>query len=74
MALTGIEAVRDKIKVSALAEALDVTPGAVSQWKKVPAERLGDVARVTGLTPEIIRPDLFEGVKRSRPRKTEERA
>jgi DNA-binding transcriptional regulator YdaS (Cro superfamily) len=71
MALTGIEAVRDKIRVSDLAKALTVTPGAVSQWERVPAERLGDVARITGLSPEVIRPDLFLGVKRRRPRKTE---
>ena len=71
MALTGIDAVRDKMKVSALAKALNVTPGAVSQWKKVPSVRLFEVAKITGLSPEIIRPDMYARVKRGRSRKAE---
>lgn len=59
MALTGMEAVRKQISVTKLADALNITAGAVSQWKDVPAERIGEVARATGLRPEIIRPDIF---------------
>lgn len=59
MALTGMEAVKKKIRVTKLAVALGITSGAVSQWKEVPAERIGEVARITGLKPEVIRPDIF---------------
>jgi len=57
---TGIEAVKESVKsMAALARAIGVTRGAVAQWDRVPAERLGDVARATGLSPSVIRPDLF---------------
>jgi len=57
---TGMEAVKASTKsMAALARAIGVTRGAVAQWDRVPAERLGDVARATGLSPSIIRPDLF---------------
>ncbi|ESW92674.1 helix-turn-helix domain-containing protein [Mesorhizobium sp. M0045] len=42
-----------------LAAALGIFPGAISQWKKVPAERLGDISRFTGISPEELRPDIF---------------
>lgn len=59
MSKTGMEAVKAKTTVTKLASALGITPGAVSQWSQVPAERVGDVARITKLRPEIIRPDIF---------------
>jgi len=44
---------------SALAKAIgNITPQAISQWKKVPAERVLDVARITGIPAEELRPDL----------------
>lgn len=49
-------------RVTELAKALRITHGAVSQWKKVPAERLGDVSAVTGLSPQELRPDIFAGL------------
>lgn len=58
--LTGMEAVRDRMPLARLARELGITRGAVAQWEKVPAERLGAVARVTGIQPNILRPDLFE--------------
>jgi len=42
-----------------LAEALKINPSAISQWKAVPAERMGDVSRATGIPPEELRPDIF---------------
>lgn len=44
-----------------LAEALSgkITPQAVSQWKQVPAERVLDVERVTGVPRHRLRPDLY---------------
>jgi len=42
-----------------LAEKLRITPGAISQWKKVPAERVGDISRATGIPMKELRPDIF---------------
>lgn len=42
-----------------LAEALEISPSAVSMWSRVPGERLMDVSRATGLSPEELRPDMF---------------
>lgn len=45
---------------AALAKALGgVTSQAVSQWKKVPAERVLDVERITGISRHDLRPDVF---------------
>lgn len=46
-----------------LAREIGITRGAVAQWTKVPAERLGDVSRVTGIPMNVLRPDLFEAVE-----------
>ncbi len=43
----------------ALADALGISSQAISQWTRVPAERVGQVSRITGLTPAEIRPDIF---------------
>lgn len=61
-ALLGMCAVRKSVKsLSWLAEQLKITRGAVHQWgEKVPAERVGEVSRITGLSPEVLRPDLFK--------------
>ena len=45
--------------IVAMSKALGLSRGAVSQWDKVPAERLLDVERVTGVPREKLRPDLF---------------
>lgn len=45
---------------SALAKALgNVSSQAISQWKRVPAERVLDVERVTGVSRHDLRPDLY---------------
>lgn len=56
---TGMEAVRDRMSLARLARELGITRGAVAQWEKVPAERIGDVSRVTGIPLHTLRPDLF---------------
>lgn len=59
---TGVDAVLAVMKAAVLADKIGVTRAAVQYWKRkgeVPAERLGDVARATGIAPNIIRPDLF---------------
>jgi pyruvate kinase len=47
-------------RASRLAEVLNIRPGAISQWDRVPAERIGDVSRVTGLELHELRPDMFK--------------
>ena len=44
-----------------IAELLGVRPPAICKWerRRVPAERVLDVARITGIPKEEIRPDLF---------------
>ena len=56
---TGMDAVRDRMTLARLARELQITRGAVAQWEKVPAERIGDVSRVTGIPIETLRPDIF---------------
>lgn len=58
--LEGMDAVRDRMPLARLAREIGITRGAVAQWEKVPAERLGDVSRVTGISFEKLRPDLFK--------------
>ena len=42
-----------------LAAALGITHGAVSQWRRVPAERVLEVERITGVSRHDIRPDIY---------------
>lgn len=42
-----------------LAETLGIHPSAVSQWVQVPAERVLDVERVSGISRHDLRPDVF---------------
>lgn len=52
----------------ALAERIGITGQAISQWKRVPAERVLDVERATGVSREELRPDLYPPLE---PPKTE---
>lgn len=61
--LTGMDAVRDRMPLARLAREIGITRGAVAQWDKVPAERIGDVARVTGIPFNVLRPDLFKAAE-----------
>jgi DNA-binding transcriptional regulator YdaS (Cro superfamily) len=42
-----------------LSKLIGITSQAVSQWKRVPAERVIDVERATGVPREELRPDLY---------------
>jgi DNA-binding transcriptional regulator YdaS (Cro superfamily) len=45
---------------SGLAKAIGgLTPQAVSQWRQVPATRVLDVERVTGVPRHQLRPDIY---------------
>jgi len=44
-----------------LALALGVTPGAVSQWTRVPVERIDEIERITGIPRNELLPELFDG-------------
>lgn len=56
-------------RIKNLAEALGVFPSAISQWTKVPSERVLKVEEVTGISRHDLRPDIFgpaPKVKRAR--------
>jgi len=40
-------------------EMTDITPQAISQWDKVPAKRVLEVERITGISRHKLRPDVF---------------
>ena len=46
--------------VKALAEVAGVRPQAISQWKKIPAERAVRISDALGIPRHVLRPDLFE--------------
>jgi len=43
-----------------LAKKLGLTPTAVLKWLRVPADRVVEVERVTGVPREKLRPELFQ--------------
>ena len=48
--------------MSALAEAIGLTPAAVAVWKRVPVDRVGVVAQNLGVRKDTLRPDLYDPV------------
>jgi DNA-binding transcriptional regulator YdaS (Cro superfamily) len=46
-------------RLKGLAAKLAINSSAISQWDKVPAERVVAVAKATGLSVHDLRPDLF---------------
>jgi pyruvate kinase len=43
-----------------LAEGLGISTAAVSQWERVPRDRVVQAARILGVSPCDLRPDLYE--------------
>jgi DNA-binding transcriptional regulator YdaS (Cro superfamily) len=55
----GMDLIRSHRGLSAkLARELKLSTGAIAQWVRVPAERLPDVERITGIDRHILRPDI----------------
>ena len=50
----------EKSSVTAIAGACGITTQAVSQWERVPPTRVRIVARLTGIPPHVLRPDLYD--------------
>ena len=64
----GLIALREWIKAghgrqSSLAEALGITTPAIPQWQEVPADKLVLVEKITGISRQVLRPDLFDGMR-----------
>jgi DNA-binding transcriptional regulator YdaS (Cro superfamily) len=49
-----------------LGRMLGVSYQSISQWKRIPADRLVEIEIITGVTREEMRPDLFRGFTRKR--------
>lgn len=43
-----------------LARLLEIQPSAVTQWSRIPAERVPVLSRLTGIPRHELRPDLWE--------------
>jgi hypothetical protein len=54
--------------VRPLARALGMNHQAVGKWPRVPQDRVFQVARATGVAPEILRPDLADWIRQERGR------
>ena len=46
--------------IVALARELGIRHTALYSWKQIPANRVADVSRVTGIPPHELRPDLAD--------------
>ena len=58
------EVVRHFGSKQALAKAADVTWTAVNNWRWVPAQRVLEIERLTGVPRHRLRPDLYPAEKR----------
>lgn len=54
-----IRRLRADRQMPSIAEELKIARQAPYAWKRVPAERVQDVARITGMKPHELRPDLY---------------
>lgn len=58
----GLKAARKAVGVKAIAEALNVTEQAITQWRRVPINRVLDVERVSGIPRHQLRPDFYAAI------------
>lgn len=61
-----IRRLRDDRQLPLIAEALKIARQAPYGWKRVPALRVQQVARITGLKPHELRPDLYPPPRKRR--------
>lgn len=60
MTTTGLEkAIKHAGNAARLAEQLGVRRQALYQWDRVPAERVLEIERITGVPRQELRPDLY---------------
>lgn len=52
-------ALSQRLATKRVAEALGITSQAVSRWRRVPADKVTLVARITGISAQRLRPDLY---------------
>lgn len=45
-----------------LAKQLGVTRQAVSKWRHVPLKYVRLISQFTGLSPAVLRPDIYDGI------------
>lgn len=56
----GVRAALEAAKTAtAIADGLGISRAAVSQWVEIPAERVIQVERLTGVHRSVLRPDLY---------------
>jgi TorA maturation chaperone TorD len=56
------EAIRAVGGVTELARRIGIAQPSVSNWSRIPAERVLSVESITGVTREVLRPDLYAGL------------
>lgn len=56
----------EKGRMAALAREMGISRSAIGQWKKVPLDRVPEVARILDIPHHLIRPDVFPDPGKSR--------
>jgi len=62
-----IRRLRDKQWLPVIAAKLRIARQAPYEWKRVPASRVLDVEKITGIVRHKLRPDLYPPPRRQRP-------
>ena len=52
-------ALRRRLAVTEIADAIGISRAAVSQWRRVPERHLAAVAKITRISKRRLRPDLY---------------
>ena len=58
-----LEAIEKAGGLRALARQLGIAHQSIAGWDKVPAERIVEIERVTGVPRQRLRPDLYAGMR-----------
>jgi len=59
-------AVKAAGSVHALARLLGISHNSILKWRRIPATRIVKIEQVTGIGRELLRPDLYRWMRRSR--------